>query len=508
MTRIGYARVSTGDQHPEAQEDRLRANGCELVFTDTGVSGSQARRPQWDKLLENLRAGDELACVKLDRIGRSVANLVEVVGALRAAEVELIVLDQNIDTRTPAGKLLFHMLAAIAEFERDLIIERTRDGQLAVRRRGNLRRSLGGTPVLGFRDGGPGADDWELDPEQARWLADAAARVLAGEPVEAVHAALGPMADATGRTVTAKMLRAALTRPASAGLISDGEAPANGMQIRVPAAIGGPLDEPTWQRLQLLFGARRRGRPAGGRYPLGSALRCANCGNQLTGERVKPYNPATGKRDGEPVDYYSCANAHRALGVTRPCRGCSVPAADVHLLVRDAVMAWASSPAARLAAARAPQTASRRAELDARIAGAQDQLADLIEKRMLGHIRPDLYARLEAVATAQIDADAAELAELDAIDAEPGVPVATGWDQMTPAEQLRTLAEALVTPIVVQPGNGGGAALTAADRITLVPRQPVERVLEYQAARRRPAGPPPHTWAAAPEALTVHAELR
>ena len=307
MARIGYARVSTGDQHPEIQVGRLHAAGCELVFTDKGVSGTQARRPQWDKLLEQLQPGDALVCTKLDRIGRSVVNLVEVTTLLQARDADLVVLDQAIDTTTPGGRLTFHILAAIAEFERELIIDRTRDGQQSVRRAGNLRKSLGGKPVLGFRENPEGDDDWQLDPAQAAWLADAAARVLAGDEVEAVHGILPEITDSAGRPVTAKMLRAALQRPASAGLIKD-----NGGYL--PAAIGGPLDEPTFNRLAVLFGARKTGRPVAGRYPFGPVLRCGKCGNQLTGELVRY------RGQGRP--YYRCANPHKGLGVDRPCRGC------------------------------------------------------------------------------------------------------------------------------------------------------------------------------------------
>jgi DNA invertase Pin-like site-specific DNA recombinase len=446
MTRYGYARVSTNDQHPEAQAERLVAAGFGPVYTDKGVSGTQARRKQWDKLLAKLQPGDELGCTKLDRIGRSVANLVEVVADLMAREVELVVLDQNIDTSTPSGKLLFHMLAAIAEFERGLIIERTLDGQAAVRRAGNLRRSLGGPPVLGFREGDEGDDDWQLDQPAAEWLADAAERVLAKEPVEAVLAALPEMHDATGRKVNAKMLRAALQRPASAGLI-DGE----------PAAIAGPLDVDTWNRLQVDFGSRKRGRPVvAGRYPFGPRLRCAKCGNQLTG--------APGYKG---RDYYACKNPHKGLGVLKPCRGVSVLAEDVHTLIADTIAVWATTPAARLAAARTPETATRRAELEARIADTQDMVADLWSKRQRGHITPARYATLDAEAAVQLDTDAAELDALAKLDAEPGLPPVIEWDKMTPAEQLRTLDKAIETPIVVQPGNGGGAALSAADRITL-----------------------------------------
>jgi len=135
VAKIGYARVSTTDQHPEAQAARLREHGCEQVFTDRGVSGSRASRPQWDKCLDHLRAGDTLVIAKLDRIGRSLANLIEVVHQLGERGVDLIVLDQSIDTTTASGKLLFHILAAIAEWEAAIIAERTHDGLTAARER-------------------------------------------------------------------------------------------------------------------------------------------------------------------------------------------------------------------------------------------------------------------------------------------------------------------------------------------------------------------------------------
>jgi len=136
MARIGYARVSTNDQHPEAQADRLREAGCERVFTDHGVSGKLASRPQWDAVLEYVRPGDALVITKLDRAGRSVKHLCDVAARLREPGVDLVVLDQGIDTSTAPGKLMFHVLAAIADFERDLISERTRDGLAAMPGRG------------------------------------------------------------------------------------------------------------------------------------------------------------------------------------------------------------------------------------------------------------------------------------------------------------------------------------------------------------------------------------
>jgi DNA invertase Pin-like site-specific DNA recombinase len=135
VTTIGYERVSRLDQHPEAQAARLREHGCARIFTDHGVSGVKASRPQWDKCLDHLRQGDTLVTVRLDRIGRSIANLIEVVQLLAERGVDLVVLDQAIDTTTPAGRLMFHIIGAIAEFERDLIVERTRDGLAAAKER-------------------------------------------------------------------------------------------------------------------------------------------------------------------------------------------------------------------------------------------------------------------------------------------------------------------------------------------------------------------------------------
>lgn len=140
--RIGYARVSTRDQHPEAQIDALTADGCVRVFVDH-ASGKLARRPELDKALDFLRAGDVLVITKLDRLGRSVQNLLELVGQLAERNIDLRVLDQGIDTTTAAGKMMFTVLAAVAEFERNLISERTLDGLEAARARGRK----GGRPT-------------------------------------------------------------------------------------------------------------------------------------------------------------------------------------------------------------------------------------------------------------------------------------------------------------------------------------------------------------------------
>ena len=146
--RIGYGRVSTRDQHPEAQHDALEAAGCEQIFIDK-ASGKLARRPELDKaLLAANRKGDQLVITKLDRLGRSLEHLLELSKLLEQRGVDLVVLDQGIDTSTAVGRMFFQILGAIAEFEHALMSERTIDGLAAARARG---RTGGQKPKLGPR---------------------------------------------------------------------------------------------------------------------------------------------------------------------------------------------------------------------------------------------------------------------------------------------------------------------------------------------------------------------
>jgi len=138
---IGYARVSTTDQSLDLQQDALRAAGCERVFPDT-VSGAKVERPGLAAALGVCRPGDTLVVWKLDRLGRSLPHLVESVRDLDAREVGFKSLQEQLDTTTSGGKLIFHLFAALAEFERDLIRERTTAGLAAARARGRT----GGRP--------------------------------------------------------------------------------------------------------------------------------------------------------------------------------------------------------------------------------------------------------------------------------------------------------------------------------------------------------------------------
>ncbi|HSH81638.1 MAG TPA: recombinase family protein [Herpetosiphonaceae bacterium] len=133
--RIGYARVSTTDQNLNLQKDALQAAGCERLFTDM-VSGARVERPGLTAALEACRPGDTLVVWKLDRLGRSLPHLVETVRDLGAHGVGFTSLQEQLDTTTAGGKLIFHIFASLAEFERDLIRERTNAGLAAARARG------------------------------------------------------------------------------------------------------------------------------------------------------------------------------------------------------------------------------------------------------------------------------------------------------------------------------------------------------------------------------------
>jgi len=132
---VGYARVSTTDQSLNLQMDALQAAGCERLLTDT-ISGARAERPGLTAALNECRSGDTLVVWKLDRLGRSLPHLVETVRDLSIRGIGFKSLQEQIDTTTSGGTLIFHIFAALAEFERDLIRERTNAGLAAARARG------------------------------------------------------------------------------------------------------------------------------------------------------------------------------------------------------------------------------------------------------------------------------------------------------------------------------------------------------------------------------------
>jgi len=134
--KVGYARVSTSEQNLDLQIKALKTAGCESIFSDKGISGTQRDRPQLMKALKALKEGDVLVVWKLDRLGRSLGHLIDMVTNLREQGIGFASVSESIDTTTPGGKLFFHMMGALAEFERDLIVERTKAGMDAARSRG------------------------------------------------------------------------------------------------------------------------------------------------------------------------------------------------------------------------------------------------------------------------------------------------------------------------------------------------------------------------------------
>src|SRR5436853_2440995 len=141
---IGYARVSKTEQHLELQLDALNKAGCEQIYTDK-ITGAKEERKGLQDALSHLRKGDTLIVWRLDRLGRSLKHLIEILTSLHEKGIEFRSLTENIDTSTPTGKFMFHMIGALAEFERNLIRERTMAGLEAARARGHS----GGRPKVG-----------------------------------------------------------------------------------------------------------------------------------------------------------------------------------------------------------------------------------------------------------------------------------------------------------------------------------------------------------------------
>jgi DNA invertase Pin-like site-specific DNA recombinase len=141
MGKIGYARVSTEDQTVDPQLDALNTAGCDRIFSER-ASGALRARPELDAALDYIRSGDTLVVTKLDRLGRSLPHLIDTLTGLDERGVGFHSISEGIDTTTSAGRLMMHILGAIAQFERDLIIERTRAGLAAAKARGRT----GGRP--------------------------------------------------------------------------------------------------------------------------------------------------------------------------------------------------------------------------------------------------------------------------------------------------------------------------------------------------------------------------
>ncbi len=132
---IGYSRVSTNDQSLNSQTDKLKQYGCEKIYSDI-ISGSKAERKQLNEMLEYIREGDTVVVYRLDRLGRSLKDLINIINIFQDKKVNFKSITENLDTSTPTGKLMFHISGAFAEFERNIIRERTKAGLESARARG------------------------------------------------------------------------------------------------------------------------------------------------------------------------------------------------------------------------------------------------------------------------------------------------------------------------------------------------------------------------------------
>ncbi len=181
--RIGYARVSTADQRLDLQRQALETAGCDRIFEEK-ASGKTANRPELGRALDVLRAGDAFVVWKLDRLGRSVKQLVDLVSGFERDGVSFVSVTDAIDTSTPAGRFFFHVMASLAQMERELLAERTRAGLEAARQRG---RTGGRKPVM-----------TEAKVAAARQL------LAAGTPAREVAASLGVSVATLYRWVPAR----------------------------------------------------------------------------------------------------------------------------------------------------------------------------------------------------------------------------------------------------------------------------------------------------------------
>ncbi|MGH3227302.1 MAG: recombinase family protein [Streptosporangiaceae bacterium] len=189
MAKIGYARVSTKGQNDDSQVDELTASGVDKLFVDHGVSGKHASRPELDAALAYLREGDVLVITRLSRAMRSLKDLLALAEDLRERGIGLVVLKQQIDTTTPQGRLVFHLLGALDEFQRELIVEGTHEGLAAARARGRTggrKPSLSASQIKHAR---------KLYAEGGYTVADIAA--LFGVSRQTIYRALEPEAVAS-----------------------------------------------------------------------------------------------------------------------------------------------------------------------------------------------------------------------------------------------------------------------------------------------------------------------
>jgi DNA invertase Pin-like site-specific DNA recombinase len=417
---VGYARVSSLDQDPQLQINALERAGCWPIVKEK-VSGVAKVRPVRDEVLRMAKTGDTITVWKLDRWGRSVADLLEVIDGLDRRGVRFRCLTQPIDTSSAFGRMQLTLLAAFAEFERSLIVERTLAGRQRRREEG---LHPGGPPLYGFE-----ADHVTVIESEAQLLREAAERVLAGEPVNRVVDDWNKrgLRTRSGSRWQVKTLRRILGNPWA-----------------VPI-----LGQDTYRELSRLFARpdrQRLGRPA--EHLLSGILSCSRCGQPL-------YLVRTQQRDGSKRPAYTCRKAGSG-GRFGGCGSMTVSQTRADAWAEEAFIAAVASDGFAEALNR------RQAEL---LAG-EVTAAELDEWRRdieeLEQVLPTRYAtpdmrkrhddlrRMVDQATAQLMAQPDLQALLDLPRSED--KLRARWDAWTIAER-RTWLRRLVETIVVKPAT-------------------------------------------------------
>ena len=446
------------------------------VYPDEGVSASDgSERPALERFREGLAEGrfGQVCAVAQDRVSRETTGRYP--WFLLAAEMvaggvtELHTRDDGI---VQVEGEVAGIKAVLAKGEVTKLRRRVNEVRDDQRRAGNLRSVLGGVPVLGYtyRDGDP---DWSPEPGAVALLRDVAARALA-DPDHDVRAAYRAaiearpdVRDAAGRVPSESAVREALQRPATAGLVTERGRPGKtrtgkrnkrraGVKVigRAAHIADPPLDEDTWRDLERrVFRARRRGRRVNDEhYWAGPLLRCGKCGNRLNGDRVSRY--------GAERLYYACKNPRTLPDgqKVKPCYGCSVLAADVNLMLRTAVEAWAAEPRSGFA-----EASQVRAGLSAERERLAADLADerrgwsRVARRWRDYDEVE-WADMEAEHDAVVARIGAQMAGLDEALAEPPAPAEVRWERLTGDERRALVKRALVTPIRVKPGRASADA--------------------------------------------------
>jgi DNA invertase Pin-like site-specific DNA recombinase len=463
---IDYRRLSVKRQQGRVVEDvsesidrqgthntaRAARDGHTIAFTliDDGKSAYDLSvvREGWETALELIRTGqaDGIIAWNTDRYTRQPEDGLRLMRAAREAGVPVLVGDGSkvFDFTDSTDEFMFLVECGLTKKSSADTQRRVLDVKDTARREGNLKRVMGGRARFGWADPGKG-EAWVVDDTAAKTLREAAERVLRGEPLQAVHNDLterGLMVDSYGEPVSQKRLRGTLQQPVTAGLMTDRDGKVLGR------AAEGPLDVETFERVQDVFSARKRGRPQTEKFPLSRVLRCGKCGNQLTGETSSWRDTLT----------YRCANPHPGLKVTTPCHGVSIGADAVHDYITDALAAWAVSPRGLAVAREQGSFGPQRTELHAERELWQDRLADLDDKRDDNLISAARYVEREARIKGELARVDIELAAVDTAEQNP-VPVDIEWDKLTADEKRRRVEKVFITPLVVQPtGRTRGSA--------------------------------------------------